>query len=324
MIAASGNAPWEGIEFGDAISGSGGSASNFNIKNNIIIGFKDAWLRANTPTHSSNINVTNNNAYNNANDNAPLWPGGNPTNYIYSNNLSVNPLFVGGSDYTLQSNSPMINAGANVGLPYNGSAPDIGYIESSSNGGNTGSGGNSGNGGSGTGGNSGSGGTTNSCPTGTVGVYPNCVSTGDINPLPLPVVTNNPIYFIKPIKINIRVTKNISSKLVATLPSRTLVEVLEGSQKSEWLKVKTQNGKIGYVRSKYAQVLATSGVMAHISQPKLNLRKSETTESPSLRMLKSSNALNVISVSPNTIWAKVKTNDGLIGFVNKFYLIVLP
>jgi hypothetical protein len=89
--------------------------------------------------------------------------------------------------------------------------------KSSSNGGNTGSGGNSGNGGSGTGGNSGSGGTTNSCPTGTVGVYPNCVSTGDINPLPLPVVTNNPIYFIKPIKINIRVTKNISSKLVTGL-----------------------------------------------------------------------------------------------------------
>jgi hypothetical protein len=183
MVAASGNEPWEGIEFGDAISGTGGSATNINIKNNIVVGFKDAWLRANNPTHTNQISVTNNNLYQNANDNMPLWPGGNPTNYTYANNLSVDPKFVGGGNYSLQESSPLINAGVNVGLPYNGSAPDIGYGESpaaSNNGG--------GSGGTG-GGGSGSGGGSTQCPNGTTGVYPNCV------PVVVTPPTSNKIFY---------------------------------------------------------------------------------------------------------------------------------
>lgn len=43
---------------------------------------------------------------------------------------SVNPGFNGGSDFSLQPTSPCINAGISVGLPYQGSEPDLGAIES--------------------------------------------------------------------------------------------------------------------------------------------------------------------------------------------------
>lgn len=327
MIAAPNNAPWEGIEFGDAVSGSGGSASNFNVKNNIIIGFKNAWLRANTPTHASNINVTNNDAYNNANNNEPLWPGGNPQNYVYSNNLNLDPVFTNTTDYKLSSSSPLVNAGVNVGLPFVGSAPDIGYSESSStSGGPSGGGGNNNNssGGNGAGSGSGSGGTqSNTCPSGTKGIYPDCVSDTTVNPPPLPVVANNPIYFIKVVKINIRASKNITSKLIATLKERDLVEVLEGNTKTEWIKVKTLGEKIGYVRSKYTSILPIVGSQVSIVGKQLNLRKFDSATGSVLKVLKPNDIFEVISISSNGNWVKVKTKDNFTGFVNRFYLKVL-
>ena len=47
----------------------------------------------------------------------------------------MSPLFVGGTDYTLQSGSTLINAGVDVGIAYSGAAPDIGYFEYVSGGG---------------------------------------------------------------------------------------------------------------------------------------------------------------------------------------------
>lgn len=46
--------------------------------------------------------------------------------------ISANPLFLapGSGDYTLQSGSPAINSGLDLGYPYNGSAPDMGAFES--------------------------------------------------------------------------------------------------------------------------------------------------------------------------------------------------
>lgn len=59
------------------------------------------------------------------------YPGITPTNLVYRNNIISNPLFVnvGVGDYHLQSSSPVINKGINVGLPYSGSAPDLGAYE---------------------------------------------------------------------------------------------------------------------------------------------------------------------------------------------------
>ena len=65
----------------------------------------------------------------NANNNAPRWPGGNPGTYTYSNNLTTAPQFVSATDFHLQTGSALINAGVDVGLPFLGTAPDIGCYE---------------------------------------------------------------------------------------------------------------------------------------------------------------------------------------------------
>jgi hypothetical protein len=55
------------------------------------------------------------------------------TSPSFSNNLTVDPRFTATGNrpmyYTLAADSSLIDAGTNVGLPYNGSAPDIGAIE---------------------------------------------------------------------------------------------------------------------------------------------------------------------------------------------------
>ncbi len=336
IIAKEGDAPYVGIDF-TSMTSPMTNVSGVKIKNNIVNGFESAWIQGTSGnTRMSNVSIMNNNAFGNGNDNLPDWPGGNPTSYTYTNNLNVDPLFVGNNNYNLQATSPLINAGVDIGLPYNGSAPDIGYVENASggsgSGGNGGGGSGSGSGGGGSSGGSGSGGSgivqgvsyANVCPSNTTGVYPNCVSIQQ-TPIPLPpvVAPTNPIYFIKPLKINIRSEKSILSKLVVSLKNRTLVEILEGNQSTEWVKVKTLDGKIGYVRSKYTQPLIKTGDKASITGLLLNLRKSESFTSPSLKLLKRTDILEVLSVSSDSIWTNVKTTDGKVGFVNKFLLKVL-
>jgi hypothetical protein len=50
---------------------------------------------------------------------------------IGSHDMHANPMYVnaGAHDYHLQSGSPLIGKGTNVGLPFSGSAPDIGAFE---------------------------------------------------------------------------------------------------------------------------------------------------------------------------------------------------
>ena len=125
IIAKPGAAPWIGLDF---TSGENGNATGVNIRNNIVTGFRDAWLKGSSATRMSGVVVTHNDAFGNG-SNVPVWPGGNPGNYTYGNNISANPLFVSLIDFLLQPASPCVNAGVNVGLPYIGPAPDIGYTE---------------------------------------------------------------------------------------------------------------------------------------------------------------------------------------------------
>ncbi|HMU11513.1 MAG TPA: hypothetical protein PKC54_15985 [Ferruginibacter sp.] len=125
IVARPGDAPWIGIDF---TSGENGNATGVNIRNNVVTGFRDSWLKGSSATKMSGVIVTHNLAYGNGTD-IPVWPGGNPASYTYSNQLTINPLFVSLLDFTLQPLSPCINSGVNVGLPYVGSAPDRGYAE---------------------------------------------------------------------------------------------------------------------------------------------------------------------------------------------------
>ncbi len=131
IVAKPGDAPWIGIDFtsmGDPTA----SGTNINIRNNIVVGFGDAWLKGTSGagnTHINGITVTHNDAYNNGSGNMPSWPGGNPTNYTYNNNRTLNPMFVSATDFRLQAASPLIDAGVYVGSPFVGTAPDGGYKE---------------------------------------------------------------------------------------------------------------------------------------------------------------------------------------------------
>ena len=109
-----------------------GSISNVNIKNNIIVGHKNAtWLKVTNSGTFTGLYVTNNNLYNNS-SNTPSFSGNAVSDYQFTNNVSSNPLFVSSANYNLQSSSPCIDAGVDIGLPYNGKAPDLGAFESQS------------------------------------------------------------------------------------------------------------------------------------------------------------------------------------------------
>ncbi|MBL0183957.1 MAG: T9SS type A sorting domain-containing protein [Chitinophagaceae bacterium] len=127
VVAKAGDAPWIGLDF---TSQPNGSCDGLYIRNNIVQGFQDAWLKgSNGATNITNAVVTHNDAIGNGSSNTPSWPSGNPTNYTYNNNRTVNPLFVSTTNFALQAVSPLIDAGINVGLPYTGTAPDGGYKE---------------------------------------------------------------------------------------------------------------------------------------------------------------------------------------------------
>ncbi|OGS39163.1 MAG: hypothetical protein A2551_05635, partial [Elusimicrobia bacterium RIFOXYD2_FULL_34_30] len=108
---------------------SGSTLSNVNIKNNIFIGDNSGSgiiNRTGTGTLTNSV-FTNNLSYQINNTNL--------TDFTQSNNLlNTNPqILATGSRrdtyYQLNSNSPCIETGVNVGLPYNGNAPDIGRWE---------------------------------------------------------------------------------------------------------------------------------------------------------------------------------------------------
>ncbi|HMK03313.1 MAG TPA: T9SS type A sorting domain-containing protein [Ferruginibacter sp.] len=127
IVAKAGDAPWIGLDF---TSGENGTATGINIRNNIVQGFQDRWLKGSSPTtNMTGVVVTHNDAFSNGGSNAPGWPGGNPTSYTFNNNLSVIPLFVSSTDFHLQPSSTLIDIGVNVGLPFTGIAPDRGYAE---------------------------------------------------------------------------------------------------------------------------------------------------------------------------------------------------
>jgi hypothetical protein len=111
------------------------TATNINICNNIIQGFNQCpvWLRNyhyEPGASITGLSVENNIFYNNR-QNSPKYEIDIISNEIRQNNLTNSPLFVSSSDFHLMAGSAAIDAGKNVGLPYFGTAPDIGAFETS-------------------------------------------------------------------------------------------------------------------------------------------------------------------------------------------------
>ena len=110
----------------DFTSQNNGTVRNVNIRNNIFQGFTNRSVAGTAAGTQNNILITHNDSYNTA---GPSWTGGGVT---INNNIAANPVFTGNGYFTLQATSPCIDAGVNVGLPYSGTAPDMGYAEYSS------------------------------------------------------------------------------------------------------------------------------------------------------------------------------------------------
>jgi hypothetical protein len=119
--------PWVGIDFGSSLTH--GSASNIVIRNNIVTGFAAAWLRGSDTTNMDQVVVMSNDAFLNGNFDTPLWPGGEPTNYSYDYFLGRDPMFDSSTNFHLLPISVVIDLGVDVGLPYLGVNPDLGYAE---------------------------------------------------------------------------------------------------------------------------------------------------------------------------------------------------
>ena len=113
-----------------------GTATNVEVKNNIVINFDHYAVYANGRggTTISSLSMENNIFYGNGQNTAVYAEGMSPQGTT-QNNYIVNPLFVSSTNFNLQSGSPAINAGKNVGLTsdYAGNPivglPDIGAFE---------------------------------------------------------------------------------------------------------------------------------------------------------------------------------------------------
>jgi parallel beta-helix repeat protein len=136
-----------GFKLSPATDSSGGVYNNNTFRRNIAYDNGDACLFVSDATATK---FYNNTCY--SNDGPTVYLGSNQTGTVQANNLgyqntsgnvSYNPLFVNAAaaDFRLcegsgtpagscTGRSQAIDAGVNVGLPYNGSAPDLGALES--------------------------------------------------------------------------------------------------------------------------------------------------------------------------------------------------
>jgi hypothetical protein len=96
--------------------------TNIGVYNNTIVSNTGAGIKV----QGTGAILRNNIIYQNT---APIIDQGVGT--IQDHNFTTDPLFVnaGAQDFHLQASSGAINAGINVGLPFNGSAPDDGAFE---------------------------------------------------------------------------------------------------------------------------------------------------------------------------------------------------
>jgi parallel beta-helix repeat protein len=114
-----------GVQMGGYCSGI--SADNNTIVNNTVVGNKPYCIRlGNSGAGSANTNTVKNNlCWQNSSDQIQVVNGSG--NVLSNNLLGVNPQFA--DNFRLASGSPAIDAGVDVGLPYQGRAPDIGACE---------------------------------------------------------------------------------------------------------------------------------------------------------------------------------------------------
>lgn len=119
-----GNKPYSGCGFGNCQVG---SISNVFIRNNHFDQIQNVVFSITGAVTADNVVYSHNNTQNITYFQTQF--DHTPTNYTSTPNYTFAPSFIGSGNFTLLSSSLLIDAGMNIGLPYSGSNPDIGYSE---------------------------------------------------------------------------------------------------------------------------------------------------------------------------------------------------
>lgn len=95
-----------------------GACTNVSIRNNIIENFDycPIYGYSNGGGTLDKLSIENNIFYNCGNSNSIRYSNFNPKNATIQNNIIDNPGFISSNNFHLQSSSPAVNAGLNVGL----------------------------------------------------------------------------------------------------------------------------------------------------------------------------------------------------------------
>jgi hypothetical protein len=134
----------------------------------------------------------------------------------------------------------------------------------------------------------------------------------------------NPLVSVTALKLNVRSDRNFLSPIVTVISQYTIVEVIDNNLYNAWVKIRTPDGIEGFIRAKFIKwYFVKPNDKASITTEQLNVRSLDSVKSDSLKILTPTDIVDVISVSAKTVWAKIRTIDGLIGYANKFLLRVL-
>lgn len=105
---------------------SGMRSTNIRVRNNIIQHCQFPAYTLGAGSAVTGLRVENN-TFHDCNP-EPLIGSGMPSDYVVASTLTSDPMLTG-ADLRPADGSPAIDSGANIGLPFLGSAPDRGYIE---------------------------------------------------------------------------------------------------------------------------------------------------------------------------------------------------
>lgn len=117
--------------------------------------------------------------------------------------------------------------------------------------------------------------------------------------------------------LNVRETPNTSAKVLTKASQGDQLNVISNS--NGWYKV-SYDGVTGWVCADYVSVKVAASVKGTVTVEALNLRSGSSTSTDVIDTLGSGDTVSIIGRAED--WYKVKTSDGIIGWVSNQYISV--
>ena len=113
--------------------------------------------------------------------------------------------------------------------------------------------------------------------------------------------------------LNLRSGAGVNYSVVRLIGKNEKVTVLDRSD-SSWIKVRLQNGKVGYCSNNFLDVINDGQTTTYV-----NFRKGAGTYSEVIRTLPPKTKIDIINFAGSS-WAKAKTSDGTVGYICTDYI----